>query len=130
MDGKLFLMIDGVQIEDLLEGDYSAYEQELGKTQRMASGRLVEERQGTIWVLQLNIDVLDAETMARLSTALKSTREHEIFFLPSTGGTELATGKFHLAAPATPSLRSWRGGLPEWQGYALTFEEIECHDRA
>lgn len=128
MDGKCFLIIDGIQIEDLLEGDYSAYEQELGRSERMASGRLVEELQGTIWVLQLNIDAIDAVTMASLSTALKSTREHELFFLPSTGGTELKTGYFHLSAPAAPSLRCWRGGLPEWQGYALTFEEINCHD--
>ncbi len=124
----LFLMIDGIQIEDLMEGDYSAYEQELGKAERMVSGRMVEELQGTVWVVTLNIDAIDAETLATLSAALKGTREHELFFLPSTGGTELATGFFHLSAPASPSLRSWRGGLPEWQGYALTFEEINCHD--
>ena len=125
---NLFLMIDGIQIEDLIEGDYSAYEQELGKAERMVSGRMVEEMQGTVWVVSLNIDAIDADTLATLSAALKSTRQHELFFLPSTGGTELATGIFRLAAPGAPTLRSWRGGVPEWQGYALTFEEINCHD--
>ena len=125
---NLFLMIDGIQIEDLVEGDYSAYEQELGKSQRMISGRMVEELRGTVWVVTLNIDAIDAETLATLSAALKGTREHELFFLPSTGGTELETGHFHLAAPGAPTLKSWHGSLPMWQGYALTFEEIDCHD--
>ena len=38
---NLFLTIDGINIEDVEEGGYTAYEQELGTFQRMISGRYI-----------------------------------------------------------------------------------------
>ena len=87
MAENLFLSIDGFEIEDLEEGDYSAYEKELGVSDRMISGRRVEELRATIWVVTLKYDAINYETMAALNTKLKARRTHELFFLPSTGGT-------------------------------------------
>ena len=128
MAENLFLSIDGVEIEDLEEDDYKAYEEELGVSDRMISGRRVEELRATVWVVELSYAAIDAGTMARLNQVLKAKRQHELFFLPSTGGTELVTGTFHLTALPQPSLKSWTGDVPQWSGYTLHFEEINGHD--
>ena len=124
---NLFLSIDGIEVEDLEEGDYSAYEQELGVQERMISGRLIEELRATIWVVTLKYGAIDAETMAALNTKFKASRDHTLFFLPSTGDTELATGTFRLMEPPAPALKSWTGESPIWEEYALTFEEVTGH---
>ena len=65
MEENMFLSIDGFEVPDLEEGDYTAYEQELGVSERMISGRRIEELRATIWVVELNFSAIDAETMGR-----------------------------------------------------------------
>lgn len=126
---NLFLVIDGVEIDGIEENDYTAYEEELGVSDRMISGRRVEELRATVWVVQVNYSSIDADTMARLQTALHATRRHFLVFLPSTGGSELKTGYFHMTAQPQPTLSRWNnGGVPEWSGFTLRFEEIDGHD--
>lgn len=126
---NLFLSIDGVEIDGIEEGSYTAYEQELGEVDRMISGRLVEELRATVWVVEVSYGDIDSDVMERLQTALKSTRKHQLFFLPSTGGTELKTGFFHLTTLPQPTLTRWLDGtLPTWSGFTLHFEEIDGHD--
>lgn len=126
---NLFLSIDGIEIDGIEEGDYTAYERELGVSDRMISGRRVEELRATVWVVQVDYSSIDADTMETLQTALHATRRHFLVFLPSTGGTELVSGYFHLTAQPTPKLARWFDGTtPEWSGFTLTFEEIDGHD--
>lgn len=125
---NLFLSIDGINIDGIEEGDYTAYEEELGVSDRMISGRLVEELRATVWVVQVNYSSIDADTMLALQTKLHSTRRHFIVFLPSTGGTSLVNGYFHLTAQPAPTLSRWYDGTtPEWAGFTLKFEEIDGH---
>lgn len=128
MAENMFLSIDGIEIEDAEEGDYTAYEEELGVSARMISGRRVEEVRATIWVVQVRLASITAEVMERLSKALKEKRQHQLFFLPSTGGSELASGLFHLVSQPTPTLTRWGESGPVWDSYKLTFEEIDGHD--
>lgn len=124
-----FLSIDGVEIEDAEEGDYTAYEQELGVSDRMISGRRVEELRATIWVVEVGLANIETDTLKTLQDVLRTRREHELFFLPDTGSTELVTGKFHLTTLPSPSLTRWRAGeQPSWSGFTLRFEEIDGHD--
>lgn len=126
---RVFLIIDDIVIEDLERDDYTAFEQELGKSDRMISGRRVEEIRATVWVVELNYAAIDAATMSRLNAAIKARRTHQLFFLPSTGGVEMLSGYFHLTALPTPSLNRWNVGEdPVWSGYTLRFEEIDGHD--
>lgn len=125
---NLFLSIDGIDIEDLEQGDYYAYEEELSVSARMIDGRRIEEVQGKVWVVGLRSNAISGEQMVELSRAIAANSQHELFFLPSNGGTELATGTFHLAERPQPALQRWTGEWPEWSGYELRFEEIECHD--
>lgn len=126
---NLFLSIDGVQIDGITENDYTAYEEELGVSDRMISGRRVEELRSTIWVVQVNYASIDAETMMQLQTALHSTRRHILFFLPPDGSNEVKTGYFHLMAQPQPTLSRWIDGHnPVWSGFTLRFEEIDGHD--
>lgn len=128
MEENAFLIIDGIEIEDLEAGDYTAYENELGVSDRMISGRRVEELRATVWTVSINYNAIPAETMAALAEKFKSRRQHELFFLPSTGGTDLVNGMFHLVDQPTPALTSWGMDGPIWQSYKLTFEEINGHD--
>ena len=73
---NMFLSIDGIEIEDLEEGDYTAYEEELGVSERMISGRRVEEIRATIWVVEVNFSSIDYETMSRLNTVFKAWSFH------------------------------------------------------
>lgn len=126
---NLFLVIDGVEIDGIEEDDYTAYEEELGVTDRMISGRLVEELRATVWVVEVNYREIDSETLEKLTKAIKATRKHQLFFLPSSGGEELKTGFFHLSTLPQPTLTRWLPGTkPKWSGYTLRFEEIDGHD--
>lgn len=127
MEENMFLSIDGFEVPDLEEGDYTAYEQELGVSERMISGRRIEELRATIWVVELNFSAIDAETMATLNAILKASREHQLFFLPSTGGDELVNGVFHLVEQPAPALSRWDASGPQWSDYALRFEEVNGH---
>lgn len=127
MAENLFLSIDGYEIPDLEEGDYTAYELELGVSERMISGKRIEELRATVWVVELNFSAIGSETMAQLNAVLKAKREHELFFLPSTGGEELVNGVFHLVEQPAPSLRRWGDDGPQWSDYALRFEEVDGH---
>ena len=49
----VFLIIDGIEIDGIEKGDYSAYEQELGVSERMIDGTRVEEIRATIWVVEV-----------------------------------------------------------------------------
>lgn len=124
----MFLSIDGIEIEDLEEGDYTAYEEELGVSERMISGRRIEEVRATIWHVEVDYSSIDYETMQRLSEKLKSSRRHQLFFLPSTGGKELVQGWFHLVEQPQPTLTRWSDAGPIWGDYSLVFEEIDGHD--
>lgn len=128
MEDNLFLSIDGIEIEDCEEGDYTAYEEELGVSDRMISGRRVEELRATVWVVEVTLDSIDGETMAKLNTELKARRQHQLFFLPSTGGNELVGGLFHLTSQPAPTLTRWWDEQPVWAKYKLVFEEIDGHD--
>ena len=79
MNNNLFLRIDDVEISHIEEGDYTAYEQELGVSDRMISGRRVEELRATVWVVEVSYSAIDSDTMLRLSAALKATRQHRFF---------------------------------------------------
>lgn len=125
---NLFLSIDGYEVEDLEEGDYTAYEEELGVSDRMISGRRVEEIRATIWVVELEYSSITAEQMLTINSLLKASRKHQLFFLPSTGGKELVSGWFHLTEQPQPKLNRWTGDTPVWGSYKLVFEEIDGHD--
>lgn len=129
MDDTVFLNIDGVIVEDLQEGGYTAYEQELGSFERMISGRMVKELRSKVWIVEVSYEDIDTDTMNLLQAVLRTRQEHQLTFLPSTGETELVTSTFHLTVLPTPTLRSWLPGTsPAWSGFTLHFEEVNGHD--
>ena len=126
---NLFLTIDGINIEDVQEGGYIAYEQELGTFQRMISGRYIQELRAKVWVVEISYDEIDTQTMFALQNAIRSRRTHDLTFLPSTGSTERITSTFLLTTLPQPSLTRWYPGEnPSWSGFTLHFEEAESHD--
>lgn len=129
MELNKFLIIDGVVVDGIEEGGYTAYQQEIGTAERMISGRLVEEIRGKVWVVEVSYSDIDITTMNVLQTVMGATRAHQLQFLPSTGGTELVTSTFHLSTLPQPTLSRWLPSAePMWSGYTLHFEEIRAHD--
>lgn len=130
----VFLIIDGVEISDAEAGAYSAYEKELGVSDRMADGTRVEELRGKIWVISLTLDGLDQTNLQTLQAQLRTRREHNIVFLPPTGQTELTSSIFHLTELPQPTLDSFLDDdddLPDlqmWSSFSVTFEEVRPHD--
>lgn len=129
MDETVFLNIDGVIVDGIEEGDYTAYEQELGTFERMISGRMTEELRAKVWVVEVSYANIDVDTMSLLTAAMSTTRTHQVTFLSSKGSTELVTSSFHLTTLPQPTLSRWLPGTtPMWSGYTLHFEEINGHD--
>lgn len=129
MEENLFLNIDGVNVDGIEEGDYTAYEQELGTFERMISGRMIEELRAKVWVIEVSYGDIDMDTLSLLTAAMSNTRTHQITFLPPNGSTELVSSQFHLTTLPQPTLSRWLPGTtPMWSGYTLHFEEINGHD--
>lgn len=129
MDETVFLNIDGVIVDGIEEGDYTAYEQELGTFERMISGRMIEELRGKVWVVEVSYSDIDIDTLSLLTAAMSTTRTHQVTFLPSNGSTDLVTSSFHMTTLPQPTLSRWLPGTtPMWSGYTLHFEEINSHD--
>lgn len=128
----VFLIIDGVEISGIEQDDYSAYEEELGVSDRMISGRRVEEVRATIWHVEVNFAEIDRETLEKVQTQLRARREHQLFFLPDTGQKELESGVFHLVERPKPTLSQFfdddEDGNQIWEGLSLSFEEVDGHD--
>lgn len=129
MDENVFLNIDGVIVDGIEEGGYTAYEQELGTFERMISGRMIEELRAKVWIVEVSYGDIDLETLNLLTSMMSNKRTHQLTFLPSTGGTDLVTSQFHLTVLPQPTLSRWLPGTtPTWSGYTLHFEEINGHD--
>lgn len=128
--GGVFLIIDGITIEDLGQDDFKVYEKELAYTDRMLSGRLVEELQAKVWCIEVDFGMVSADVLEPLSEKLSdpNQRTHQIFFLPPNGGTDMISSRFHVMKTPTPSLSLWTGDFPIWNSYSLTFEEVNGHD--
>lgn len=129
MGENIFLIIDNIPVDGIEEGGYTAYEQELGVSERMISGRLVEEIRGKVWVVEVSYNDIDVDTMGRLQAAMGGMREHRLQFLPPAGGVGMASGQFAMTMLPQPTLSRWLPGtLPQWAGYTMRFEEVTPHD--
>ena len=125
---SVFLIIDGVEIEDLEKDGYRAYEKDLSAFLRMAEGNLVCEEQGSYWCIELNTATLPEGMLAQLDQVLRSSKKHVVAFLPPDGGTEIITSEFFLTSGLAPSLTSWGSEFPEWSNFSLKLEEVNPHD--
>lgn len=71
-DSNTFLVIDGVPVEDVEADDYSAYEEEYSVSERMISGRRVEELGAVYWVVEVNYSAINIDTLAALQAQLRT----------------------------------------------------------
>lgn len=128
----VFLIIDGIEIDGIEKGDYSAYEQELGVSERMIDGTRVEEIRATIWVVEVSWGRIDRDTLAQIQAKLRTQREHQLVFLPNTGQRTLVSSTFHLVERPKPALDEFfdddESEEQIWQGMDLVFEEVTGHD--
>lgn len=131
---SVFLVIDNVEVDDAEAGAYTAYEEELGVSERMADGTLVEEVRGHVWVVEVDLGAMEQTKLQAVQNVLRSRRVHQLFFLPPTGQNNLSTGLFRLTELPKPSLESFldddddEPDVQIWNSFSLKFEEIRPHD--
>lgn len=130
----VFLVIDNMEVDNAEAGAYTVYEEELGVSERMADGTLVEEVRGHVWVVEVDLGAMEQAKLQAIQNALRSRRVHQLFFLPPTGQNNLSTGLFRLTELPKPSLESFldddddEPDVQIWNSFALKFEEIRPHD--
>ena len=75
------LSINGIDLPETKNGKYKCYEQELGESIRMISGRLVTEVRSSVHVIEYSYDYMGNDLMRRLLTALRSRSDLSVQFL-------------------------------------------------
>ena len=107
------LSINGIDLPETKNGKYKCYEQELGESIRMISGRLVTEVRSSVHVIEYSYDYMGNDLMRRLLTALRSRSDI------------MQSASFRCTKQPTPQFAFSRDGVGLWNNIAFTLEEVE-----
>lgn len=118
------LSINGIDLPESRSGNYKCYEQELGESIRMISGRLVTEVRSSVRVIEYTYDYMGNELMRRLLTALRSRSDLSVQFLDPASDS-LQSASFRCTKQPTPQFAFARNGTGLWHNISFTLEEVE-----
>ena len=116
------LIINGTEYPETSHDKYKCYKKQLGKSMRMASGRMVMEVQATITVLQYSYDYFGDELMRQCLKDLRGGQVLTVDFLPPDS-EEMQTGHFFCTALPAPTYAFSVGEAPKWHNVSFTLEE-------
>lgn len=119
------LIIAGTAYPQTSHGKYTAYEEILGESIVMASGRLVTEVQARIWIIEYEYDFLRPALMRQCIKDLAAA-EVSVKFLPPTGDS-LLSGAFVCTQMPTPSFAFAKDGRALWSKVKFTLREMNGH---
>ena len=121
------LILEDVYMPQVSGDRYSCWEDLLGETVTMISGRVVSEIRGKVWRASAQYDWLPAATYQKALNILRSGDTFRAAVLPSTG-SELVSSTF-LVESLTPATFAFSdNGEAIWRGLAFTLREVEPHD--
>lgn len=121
------LILDDVYMPQVSGDRYSCWEDLLGETVTMISGRVVSEIRGKVWKASVRYDWLPAATYQRALNILRGGDPFRAAVLTSAG-TELVASSF-LVESLTPATFAFAdNGEAVWRGLAFTIREVEPHD--
>lgn len=121
-----YLIVDGIYCPEPDFDGYRAYESDLRVQITMISGRLVEERRGKVWCIDVSLSQMQDALCRRLLSALRSKGTKQVTFLPDNGG-DMLTAQFLATSLTPPTLAFYDGAEPVWTGMRFTLREVRPH---
>lgn len=118
----LQLRINGTAYPEVRNGAYTCYRQDLGESDRMISNRLVTESQGSVWVIEYNVDCLENDFMRKCLADLRAGKELTVDFL-TPEADELKTATFRCTKSPAPNMEWSFGGKALWKGISFKLEQ-------
>jgi len=118
------LIINGVEYPFTSRGKYRAYKEPLGKSIRMASGRLVTEEGPEIWKIEYSYDYMGNEIMRRCLEDLRGHADLNVTFL-IPDSDDMITAQFRCTQWPAPSVPFKRGDEVFWNNVNFKLEALE-----
>lgn len=121
------LILDELYMPQVSGDRYSCWEDLLGETVTMISGRMVSEVRGKIWRASVRYDWLPAELYQKVLAVLRGGDSFPAAVLTSLSG-ELVSSTF-LVESLTPATFAFAdNGEAVWRGLAFQIREVDPHD--
>ena len=121
------LILDELYMPQVSGDRYACWEDLLGETVTMISGRMVSEVRGKVWRARVQYDWLPTSVYTKALNVLRSGDPFRAAVLPSNG-QELISSTF-LVESLTPATFAFAdNGEAVWRGLAFQIREVEPHD--
>lgn len=121
------LVIGGVALPETSRDKYSCYEELLTKSVEMASGRIVQEVRGKVWVSTYAYDYMGNEKLRQVMNVLRSGRSFQAQILPDNSDTVITINA--ICTDLTPPTYAFsRDGVGLWHNLAFSIREVSPHD--
>lgn len=121
------LIIGGIVLPETSNDKYKCYEEPLGESIAMISGRTIREDRGKVWMVEYAYDYLGNNLCRQVLDALRYGQPLTIQFLPDNGD-ELLSSVFIRTSLTPPSFAFSREGKGLWHNLAFTLREVTPHD--
>ena len=131
---QLILDVGGqnLALPESRQGGYSCEEQLLSKDLTMASGRVVRETVGTVWVLKYEYALLSTADKDKFLAACRAGQRGAISCTFLTPGDETVTGDFLVTSFTPPTFKWGRkvAGADKgiWGDFQVELREVSPHD--
>ena len=119
------LIINGTELPYLKGGGYTCRQEALTRQITMASGRMVQEVIGTVWVVEYSGTTMANDTYRSLIGSLSGVLD--VQFLPDNGD-ELIHGSFLCTERPRPKMAFAHHGEPVWEIGRIALREVSPHD--
>lgn len=131
------LIIDGMVLPESKNGGYEIREEELSSSITMASGRMVKEIVGNVWIIKYQYGWFNSDEKSQFFEACRKGMRQPIacsFLLPNSDDGELVTSSFWVTSSPSPKF-AWSTNLlnegtpqPLWGDYTVELREVYPHD--
>lgn len=121
------LTIEGTDYPKTSNDKYKCYQEFIGESLRMISGRRVMERRAKIQVIEYSYDYFQPELMQQCLKDLRANKSLSVTYLEPESGT-WRTDQFHCTQYPAPTFAFDRGGKPCWHNIRFKLESVEGVD--
>lgn len=121
------LVIGGVTLPETSRDKYSCYEELLTKSIEMASGRIVQEVRGKVWIATYSYDYMGNDKLRQVLAVLRSGQYFQTQILPDSSDSMITINA--ICTDLTPPTYAFsRDGVGLWHNLAFSIREVSPHD--
>ena len=121
------LVIGGVTLPETSRDKYSCYEELLTKSIEMASGRIVQEVRGKVWIATYSYDYMGNDKLRKVLAVLRSGQSFQAQILPDNSDSMITINA--ICTDLTPPTYAFsRDGVGLWHNLAFSIREVSPHD--